>query len=429
MNCSMKYSGVPWIGDIPQDWNLVQGKRIFRTHKRIVGDDVDKYERLALTMNGVIKRGKDDNEGLQPEQFEGYQILRTNELVFKLIDLQNIKTSRVGLSPFDGIVSPAYITLQNQMEDNRFYYYWYTFLYHYLIFNQLAGDGVRSALNADDLLRIPIPDIQYGIQKSISDFLDKKCNEIEKLVSLQERMIEELNAYKQSIITEAVTKGLNQNASMKDSEIRWIGAIPSQWQCVKLSLVTSKIGSGSTPRGGSEVYVTQGVKFIRSQNVHFEGFNLDDVAYITEQVNEEMKGTQVQVGDILFNITGGSIGRCCYVDEDLGKANVNQHVCIVRPYNIQTKFLKYYLQSTCGQIQTHILQTGGNREGLSAEAFKEFKITYPSISEQQSIAEFLDEKCKEIEKLIEIKQKKIDELKEYKKSLIYEYVTGKKQVV
>ena len=146
----MKDSGIEWIGEIPVDWRILPVKRFFRNEKRIVGSDVDKYERLALTMNGVIKRSKDDSEGLQPEKFEGYQILRENELVFKLIDLENVKTSRVGLSPYTGLVSPAYIVITNNKEDNRFYYYWFMFMYYNEVFNHLGGEGVRSALNAKD---------------------------------------------------------------------------------------------------------------------------------------------------------------------------------------------------------------------------------------------------------------------------------------
>ena len=114
----MKDSGVEWIGEIPENWEVVPTKRFFRNVKRVVGNDVDNYERLALTMNGVIKRSKEDSEGLQPEKFEGYQILRKNELVFKLIDLENIRTSRVGLSSYTGLVSPAYIVLTNESDDN-----------------------------------------------------------------------------------------------------------------------------------------------------------------------------------------------------------------------------------------------------------------------------------------------------------------------
>ena len=187
---SYKDSGVAWIGNIPSEWYLVNAKRIFLSKKEIVGNNVDKYERLALTLNGVIKRNKEDHDGLQPEKFEGYQILRTNELVFKLIDLQNISTSRVGLSVYDGIVSPAYIVLKNKnSEDNKFYYYWYMNMYYTHVFNNIGGDGVRSAINAQNLLNLKIPDIPLIVKSSIASYLDEKSGEIESLISLQEETL------------------------------------------------------------------------------------------------------------------------------------------------------------------------------------------------------------------------------------------------
>lgn len=428
MSRTMKDSGIPWIGEIPFQWQLVHTKRVFKGKKQIVGSNSEMYERLALTMKGVVKRNKDDNEGLQPEQFDSYQILENNELVFKLIDLQNIRTSRVGLSPYTGIVSPAYVILTNTKSDNRFYYYWYFDMYNRCVFNRMGGDGVRSALNLKDVLEIPIPMISDAEQHLIATFLDKKCSEIDSLIDLQEQMIEELKAYKQSVITEAVTKGLNPNVPMKDSGIEWIGDVPEEWEVCKLKYFTLKIGSGSTPTGGSEVYVNDGVKFLRSQNVYFEGLLLDDVVYISDEIDENMKGTRVLEGDVLLNITGGSIGRCFYVDSTLGRANVNQHVSIIRPYNSNTKYIKYYLQSYLGQYQVKQLQTGGNREGLSAAAIKDFRFINCPLAEQQAIADYLDKKCGEIDGLITIKQQKIESLKEYKKSVIYEYVTGKREV-
>ncbi|MBO5894068.1 MAG: restriction endonuclease subunit S, partial [Alistipes sp.] len=209
---AMKDSGVDWIGEIPIQWQLVPTKRVFKGKKQIAGANSEMYERLALTMNGVVKRNKDDNEGLQPEQFDSYQILESNELVFKLIDLQNIRTSRVGLSPYTGIVSPAYIILTNTKSDNRFYYYWYFDMYNRCVFNRMGGDGVRSALNLKDVLEIPIPMISDAEQQRIAEFLDRKCAEVDEMIALQEQIIEELKAYKQSVITEAVTKGLNPTA-------------------------------------------------------------------------------------------------------------------------------------------------------------------------------------------------------------------------
>ena len=185
----MKDSGIEWIGKIPERWEIIKTKRVFQNNKQVAGKQAGDYERLALTMNGVIKRNKDDAEGLQPESFDGYQVLEQNQLVFKLIDLENVKTSRVGLSPYTGIVSPAYIVLKNTQADNRFFYYYYMNMYYQEIFNYMGGEGVRSALNAKDLLEVPLPNISIPEQQAIADYLDGECARIDGIVTTQRQII------------------------------------------------------------------------------------------------------------------------------------------------------------------------------------------------------------------------------------------------
>ena len=216
---------------------------------------------------------------------------------------------------------------------------------------------------------------------------------------------------------------MERYSEYKDSGVQWLGEIPGHWNCTRLKYITSKIGSGSTPTGGADVYQESGVLFLRSQNVYNYGLELDDVAYISDNIHQEMKGTHVQPGDILYNITGGSIGRCCLAPESLSEANVNQHVSIVRPRNIGNKYLLYSLQSDYCQTQMWLLQTGGNREGLSASAFKQFNITLPPLSEQHSIVSYLDDKCGKIDKMLEGKQKQIELLAEMKQRIIADAVT------
>ena len=215
---------------------------------------------------------------------------------------------------------------------------------------------------------------------------------------------------------------MKRYSEYKDSGVKWIGEIPGHWKMPKLNRVVSKVGSGSTPRGGSEVYIDEGIKFLRSQNIHFEGLNLDSVVYIPDSINEQMKNTQVQPFDVLLNITGGSIGRCFYVDDTLGKANVNQHVCIIRPLSVNYRFLKYFLQSNSGQSQVWFYQKG-DREGLSAESIKTFRLPLPPLPEQQAIVTYLDTKVAKIDEYISIAEKKIAALEELKQSIIAEAVT------
>lgn len=414
----MKNSGIPWIGEIPEKWNLVQGKRLFISRKRIVGDDVEKYERLALTMNGVIKRNKDDNEGLQPEQFEGYQILRKNELVFKLIDLQNVKTSRVGLSPYEGIVSPAYITLQNASKDNRFYYYWYMFLYHYQVYNKLAGDGVRSALNVDDLLQIPIPEIPLSEQQAIADFLDKKCAEIDQMVALQEKFIEELKAYKQSLITETVTKGLNPNAPMKDSGVEWIGEIPEGWEITRFKNIASVKANLVSP----EKY--QDMPQVAPDNIEKDAGILLNYKKVRE-ANIISDNHLFFKGQIIYSKIRPMLNKVIIAPFD--------GLCSADMYPIETtqhtNYLLYFMLSGIFTKQVQrIVNDRVKMPKINKEEISTILTIIPSLAEQEAIADFLDKKCSEIDQLIAIKQKKIEEYKEYKKSIIYEYVTGKRSV-
>lgn len=155
----MKNSGIEWIGEIPDDWALIRFKDIFINRKEIAGTRSFLFDRLALTMNGVIKRDKDDSDGLQPKEFDGYQIIYENDFIFKMIDLQNISTSRVGLSPYTGLVSPAYIRFSPRKKGqyNLFVYYFLMSLYYNCVYNNLGGNGVRSALNATDMGQFLIP--------------------------------------------------------------------------------------------------------------------------------------------------------------------------------------------------------------------------------------------------------------------------------
>ena len=205
-NVPMKDSGIEWIGEIPDDWEFNQGKYYLFDKKVIAGIRADEYERLSLTLNGVVPRAKDDNDGLQPKNFNSYQILNKGELVFKLIDLQNVATSRVGISDYTGIVSPAYITLHNKANiDMKFLYYFYMMMWYRRIFNTLGDASVRSNLVAKDLLEIklPIPPLQE--QTRIANFLDTINERLAESIKAKQTQLTELESYKKSLIYEYVT--------------------------------------------------------------------------------------------------------------------------------------------------------------------------------------------------------------------------------
>ncbi|MEK6989618.1 restriction endonuclease subunit S [Paenibacillus sp. FSL K6-1566] len=268
----------------------------------------------------------------------------------------------------------------------------------------------------------------YSEQVEIATFLDIKCNEIKALIRAKEKMIFLLKEQLQTIITEAVTKGLNPDVKMKDSGEECIGEIPEHWEIKKIKHIAKFVGSGKTPKGGSEIYSEEGIPFLRSLNVHFNGLRLKDMVYISSEIDEEMKSTRVQPLDILLNITGASIGRSCIVPQDFGPANVNQHVCIIRtiPSIILPELLSNIMSASFIIQQILMNQNGSSREGLNFTQVKNLEFPLPkAIEEQKEITRYITKKVKEINDLVQDIKQQIEKLKEYRQSLIYEAVTGK----
>ena len=200
----LKDSGVEWIGKIPKDWEVIRGKFLFDNKK--IKNSGAMNNVLSLTLNGVIDRDINNFEGLQPESFDGYQEFKKDNLVFKLIDLENISTSRVGLVHRDGLMSPAYIRLEKKKDINvKYYYYNYFDYYKKNIFNFLGSVGVRSALNSSDLLEMEVLNLEKQEQEKIANFLEEKTSQFDLIISKKERLIERLEEAKKSLISEVVT--------------------------------------------------------------------------------------------------------------------------------------------------------------------------------------------------------------------------------
>lgn len=417
----MKDSGVAWIGEIPSNWALVRVKNQYSSHKTIAGSDSEKYERLALTLNGVIKRSKEDSNGLQPEAFDGYQVLNTGELVFKLIDLANVATSRIGYSPYTGIVSPAYIILSpNKDAVAKFGEKFFLSMWQREVFNHMGDDGVRSSLNVSDLLDIPYPHPPLPEQQRIADFLDRKCADIDNVLLMTKTSIEEYKKLKQSVITEAVTKGIRGERPMKDSGSAWFGNIPETWDANKLKYTFTIRKRIVGEDGHTVLAITQ------------KGVKPKDMSNGNGQFAESYANYQiVNPGDFAMN----------HMDLLTGWVDISKYEGVTSPdYRVFTlddttrNCPGYYLYMMQMCYSNRIFYSMGQgvsgmgRWRLPADMFNNFIIACPPFEEQQEIAEYLDKKCSEIDSLIASKEKFITELESYKKSLIYEYVTGKKEV-
>ena len=416
----MKNSGIEWIGEIPDSWGLVRFKDICLNKKEVAGSNSADYERLALTLNGVIKRPKDDSEGLQPKEFDGYQIIHENDFIFKMIDLQNISTSRVGLSPYMGLVSPAYIRFVPRKENqyNKFAYYFLMSMYYNCVYNSLGGNGVRSALNATDMGQFKIPYPSLEAQKKIVSFLEQKFVTVDELISNQEKQIEKLKEYKQSVITEAVTKGLDKSAPFKDSGILHIGQIPLHWRVKKHKYVFKKEKILCEKYAGEDIL-----------SLTMNGVIVRDLDNPMGKMPTTFDGYQyVKEGNLLLCLFDIDVTpRCVGVIKNNGLTSpAYRQYRIISGDNVN---YFYYLLLALDFKKDLLYLSKNLRSSLSDENFGLIETIIPPSQEQQQIVDYLDEKCGQIDRLIAIKQEKIEKLQEYKKSLIYEYVTGKKEVV
>lgn len=429
MIMAMKESGIEWVGLIPDTWSVIPNKYVMHKEKNLcekwTGEDV-----MSLTMNGVIVRDLQNPTGKMPATFDGYQYIEDGDLLMCLFDI-DVTPRCVGKVTHNGVTSPAYSNFKVHDNASRDYFY-----YYYLMVDNTKellhlAKNLRHSFTEEQLGQLKVPMPPLSEQQAIADYLDETCSQIDEIIAEAKASIDEYENLRQSIIYEILTKGPDDNVEMKDSGVEWIGKVPSHWMIGKVKYGTTKVGSGKTPKGGAEVYMTSGVMFLRSQNIYNDGLRLDNPYYISEEIDEEMKNTRVQKNDVLLNITGGSIGRCCIFDGSIPNANVNQHVCIIRVNS--SVFLPEYMYlfwiSLIGQISIKSYQTGGNREGMSAEAIKNTPIPIIPIGEQRRIVDLIKPKIDDFNSLIAEKESLINDLEAYKKSLIYEVVTGKRRVV
>ena len=424
----MKDSGVNWIGPIPNEWDIVRVKNIYKNKKEVVGERAGEFERLSLTLNGVLKRSKEENDGLQPEEFKGYQVLYENELVFKLIDLENIKTSRVGLSPFTGIVSPAYITLNNPLH-TKYGYYYFLSLWHRNIFNALTGDGVRGNLSAKDLLNLPYLTISFDEQIKISDYLDQKVAYIDTIIEKTKESLEEYKKLKQSIITETVTRGLNPDVKMKDSGIEWIGMIPEHWAVSKLkNVLESPLKYGANESGVD--YQENLPRYIRITDIDISdnSLKMENMLSLTEKQAEKYI---LKHNDILFARSGGTVGKSFLFDERYGLSAFAGYLIKAEVSDmVNPKLIYYYTLSGAYEEWKNRIFIQATIQNIGADKYSNMEIVFPSNKdEQDKLVKFIDSIIDKFAKIFNEKNSLIAELESYKKSLIYEVVTGKKEVM
>ena len=416
---SYKDSGVEWLGEIPSEWEILPSKR-FHINLKELNTRRNCSNVLSLTLRGVVNNNLDSPEGLVPKDYATYQIFEKNDLVFKLIDLENISTSRVGLVHEKGIMSSAYIRIQLEKDSlSKYAYYYYFNLYLNQVYNNL-GSGVRSTLGPTDLLNIEYTKPSYSEQIKIASFLDTKTEQLDIAIKQKEHLIELLKERRQILINDAVTKGIDKTVAMKDSGVEWIGEIPEHWEIV----------SGFTVYKENKTKNT-GMKDDRVLSLSYGKIVVKPKEKLTGLVPESFETYQiVKPGDIII--------RCMDLQNDQTSLrtaiSVNDGIITSAYLNLNiidafnSNYLHYYLHSL--DITKVLYKLGsGLRQNLSYWDFKRLPIVKPSKEKQQEIVVYIENNNQKIDKAIDLQQQQITKLKEYKTTLIDSVVTGKERVI
>lgn len=434
-NYIYKPSGIERIGEIPQNWKVIKWKylsnepMVYGANESAELDDRDLPRYIRITdLDSYGNLRNDTFRSLPLDKAKGYMLINGDILLAR--SGATVGKAYIHKDDLDACFAGYLIRFrpnQSKIIPKLVYYYTQTGLYaDWIRENTIQATIQNVSAEKYANLSMPVPPIEE--QGNIVCFLDNKTSEIDSLIADKEKLIKLLEEKRQAIINEAVTTGLNPNVKMKDSGVEWIGEIPEHWEIKKIKYLSTYVGSGKTPRGGGEIYTNEGVVFLRSMNVHFEGLRLNEIVYINPKIDEDMRSTRVQSGDILLNITGASIGRACIVPNDFPPANVNQHVCIIRPSqrDIVPTLLSKIMGSQIVQEQILMAQNGSSREGLNFPQVR--NLSFPlsnSLEEQNEISNYIEDKTRAIYMSINDIQTQIEKLKEYRQSLIYEAVTGK----
>jgi type I restriction enzyme S subunit len=419
-----KDSSVPWLGQVPTHWAVVPAKHLFQTRKTLNFGGKEKTI-LSLTLRGVVNNDPNDPEGLVPRSYNSYQIFEADDLVFKLIDLENLRTSRVGLVHQRGIMSPAYVRLSMTSPDSaniRFFFHQFFDLYSRGIYNQL-GSGVRSTLGARDLLNIPILQPPLEEQAAIVRFLDRTNSHIQEYIRAKRELLALLNEQKRAIVHRAVTRGLDANVDLKPSGLEWLGEIPQTWKVGRLKQLSRILRGKFTHRPRNDPSLYDGpYPFIQTGEVAQAN---KVIARFVQTLNE--RGLRVSKlfprGTLVMTIAA-NIGDvailgfdACFPDSVVGFIPVE---------DIDRDYLYYLLSSMKSELLRRApVNTQGN---LNMERIGALKMPLPPIEEQRRIVTHIEESIGRLDVATGISIREIELLREYRNRLMADVLTGKVDV-
>lgn len=401
---SMKDSGYNWIGNIPDDWSMGKVKHAFiRKNEKAMQEEPVV---LSLARAGVKERDISNNEGQIAESYYNYNPVEPGDLLLNPMDLYS--GANCSISKVSGVISPAYINLKGKKGVNPVFYDYYFKTQYWLMAFFSFGKGVsfenRWTLNAETLMNYPIVRLPYEEQCNRANYLDEKCSKIDSIIDKQQEVIEKLKDYKQSFVTDIITRGIKPHVKMKDSGIKWVDKIPVDWENRKvLSILSMRVVDG--PHESPELY-NDGIPYISASAIENGKINFDKKrGYISEEYCDICdQRYKPQRNDILVIKLGGSTGQVAIVDTD-ERFNIWVPLAAVRCNEMANPYFVYYaFQSHYFIRQMELSWTFGTQQTLGVKTIEGLRIMLPPIDEQNEIVDFLKSKCDKLDEYIAEKQ-------------------------
>lgn len=418
----MKDSGIEWIGEIPEGWEVGQIGQLYSERRTKVSDK--DYPPLSVTMKGILPQL---STAAKTDAHDDRKLVCKGDFA---INSRSDRRGSCGISEQDGSIFLINTVLQPRGEMNPGYYNW---LFHTSMFADEFykwGHGIVDDLwttGWSDMKKIGVPVPSKCEQKQLAEHLNFECSNIDTILSKTRSSIEEYKKLKQAVITQAVTKGVRGEREMKDSGVEWIGKIPREFDPVQLKFFCKLITDGTH---FSPTTVENGWPYITAGDVHGIGLDYNSAKRISEEDFQLLvaQGCQPLKGDVLLVKDGATTGRVGFVDSDT-PCVILSSVAMLRPAdNTDGHYLMYLLASDFLQKQILVSMAGSAMPRTTLTKLTKYIGLLPPLHEQKEIANHLDAKCAEIDKLIAKKEQLVKELESYKKSLIYEVVTGKREV-
>jgi type I restriction enzyme S subunit len=410
---------------LPEGWQLVPNIAIFQ--ERIERGHINE-ELLSVTIGrGVIRQTDVDiKKDSSNEDKSKYKLIKVGDIAYNKMRMWQ---GALGYSDYQGISSPAYVILKPKMEINPRYFHYMFRTSFYTNYSKRFSYGIvddQLSLRYTDFKRMYSIVPPLSVQNSIVAYLDKKNEQIDTFIRNKERLIEILEERKKDVIDTAFTKGLNPNNEFKATEIDWLTQLPKHWSLKRLKFLTKIISKGSTPSTEGREMTTEGIRFIKAENIYKSKVTEEPAFFIDTVTHRILKRSQLQENDLLFVIAGATIGKVAILSKEFLPANTNQAISFIRlKKKIDVEFCYYWLHSNFITTNIWLKAVTSAQPNLAMEDLGNLSIPYPSDIEKEEIVKYVKEEHQIIDLAISKAQKEISSIKEYREALITDLVMGK----